>query len=302
MAAVGGPCYCRGTRILTERGEIPVELLVIGETVVTRKNVARPIKWIGRRSYSGRFAQSGRVALPICIKANALDENLPRRDLWISPNHAMYLDGVLIEARDLVNGVSIVQPERLENVEYFHVELDSHDVIIAEGALSESFLDDDSRGMFHNAQGYYDLYPNGAVVLARYCAPRLSEGYEVEAIRRKIELRAGLRRLENSELGTLRGRIDTADQYRIAGWAQSVAFPEVPVCLDIYADGHLIGRVLANRYRADLQRDGLGSGRHSFEFALPVGLIIDTVEIKRGYDGIVLGQRKKLEKAFTSVA
>ena len=65
-------------------------------------------------------------------------------------------EGVLIEARDLVNGVSIVHAERGE-VEYFHVELDSHDVIIAEGAFSETFIDDDSRGMFHNAQEYSAL-------------------------------------------------------------------------------------------------------------------------------------------------
>ena len=94
--------------------------------------------------------------LPICIKAGALDDNVPHRDLWISPHHAMYLriGGVLIEAKDLVNGVTIVQAERVENVEYFHVELETHDVIIAEGALSETFLDDDSRGMFHNAHEY----------------------------------------------------------------------------------------------------------------------------------------------------
>ncbi len=68
------------------------------------------------------------------------------------------LDGVLIEAKDLINGVSIVQAEAVESVEYFHIELDSHDVIIAEGALSESFIDDDSRGMFHNAHDYDTLY------------------------------------------------------------------------------------------------------------------------------------------------
>ena len=76
------------------------------------------------------------------------------RDLWISPHHAMYLEGVLIEARDLVNDVSVVQAERVEEVEYFHIELDSHDVIVAEGSLSETFVDDRSRGMFHNAHEY----------------------------------------------------------------------------------------------------------------------------------------------------
>ena len=65
-------------------------------------------------------------------------------------------------------------------------------MIIAEGALSETFIDDDSRGMFHNAHEYGALYPDAAAVVAQYCAPRVDEGYEVEAIRRRIALRAGL--------------------------------------------------------------------------------------------------------------
>ena len=88
---------------------------------------------------SRSFRQGRKDILPVCIKAGALDDDLPKRDLWISPNHAMYLDGMLIEAKDLVNGVSIVQAESVEQIEYFHIELDSHDVIIAEGAPSESF-------------------------------------------------------------------------------------------------------------------------------------------------------------------
>ena len=167
------PCYCRGTLIDTARGEKPVEKLAIGDKVVTMSGALRPIKWIGRRSYGGRFVMGRKDILPVCIKAGALDENVPRRDLWISPHHAMYLDGVLIEAKDLVNGVSIVQAETVEQVEYFHIELDSHDVIIAEGALSESFVDDDSRGMFHNAHEYRALYPDAVTAPARYCAPRL---------------------------------------------------------------------------------------------------------------------------------
>ncbi len=92
------PCYCGGTLILTDRGEVAVEKLAIGDKVMTADGVARPIRWIGRRSYSGRFARGNHV-LPICIKAGALDENVPRRDLWISPNHAMFLEGVLSRPR-----------------------------------------------------------------------------------------------------------------------------------------------------------------------------------------------------------
>ena len=285
---IGIACYCRGTLILTERGEIPVENLLIGDKVITLLGVARPIKWIGRRSYGGRFLMGRADILPICIKSAALDENVPRRDLWISPRHAMYLEGVLIEAKDLINSVSIVRAERVEKVEYFHIELESHDVIFAEGALSETYIDDDSRFMFHNAQEYRALYPDAVAAPVQYCAPRQEDGFEVEAARRRTALRAGLvSDAGDSSIGALRGSVDCAGDRRIAGWAQSVDRPEVPVCLDIYADGRLIGQTLANRYREDLERAGLGSGWHGFAFRPLAGLIFNpaTVEVRRSLDG-----------------
>jgi hypothetical protein len=198
------PCYCPGTRIRTIDGEKCVEMLEIGDEVTTASGVARPIKWIGRRSYGGRFIRGDKDILPICIHAGALDENVPKRDLWVSPHHAMYLDGILIEAKDLVNGASIVQAKHVEKVEYFHVELDTHDVIVAEGAPSETYLDDDNRLMFHNAQDYDARYRNVAVAPGHYCAPRLEDGYEVEAVRQRIAGRAGLRRSANSKRPTVK--------------------------------------------------------------------------------------------------
>ena len=185
------PCYCDGTLILTDRGERRVETLAIGDCVITADGVARPIRWIGRRSYAGHFARGTHV-LPICFKAGALDVNRPRRDLWVSPHHAMFLDGVLIEGIDLVNGASIIQAERVERVDYFHIELDSHDIIVAEGALSESFVDDDSRGMFQNAHEFAALYPDRPTHPAHYCAPRVAFGAELEAVRQRIAHRAGI--------------------------------------------------------------------------------------------------------------
>jgi hypothetical protein len=99
----------------------------------------------------------------------------------------------LIEAKDLVNGVSIVQAEHVKSVEYFHIELDSHDVIVAEGALSETYLDEDNRYMFHNALDYDARYAEENVRQpASYCARRLEDGYEVEEVRRRIASRAKL--------------------------------------------------------------------------------------------------------------
>jgi T5SS/PEP-CTERM-associated repeat protein len=191
LDVTGQPCYCPGTLIATERGDIPVELLAIGDRVLTSSGQFRAIKWIGKRIYDGRFIASRKEILPVCIMAGAIAANVPARDLWISPHHAMFLDGVLIEARDLINGMSIVQARHVERVEYFHIELDTHDVILAEGAWSETFLGDDSRNMFHNAHEYAALYPEAGPEITRYFAPRLEHGFEAEAIRQKIARRAG---------------------------------------------------------------------------------------------------------------
>ena len=226
------PCYCPGTLIRTARGHKRVEKLRIGDKVMTASGALRAIKWIGRRGYAGRFIRGDKNVLPICIRAGALDDKVPKRDLWVSPHHALYLDSVLIEAKDLVNSVSIVQADRVEKVEYFHIELDSHDVIIAEGALAESYIDDHSRALFHNAHEYDALYPAPAPAAARYCAPRLDEGYAVEAVRQRIAARAGLpRNSGGGRMGTLCGHVEQVDAHRIAGWAQCSEHPKAPVCL-----------------------------------------------------------------------
>jgi hypothetical protein len=286
------PCYCPGTLIRTPRGQKKIEKLKIGDKVMTAAGAARPIKWIGRRSYGGRFVMGRKDILPVCIKAGALGDNVPRRDLWISPNHALYLDGMLIEAKDLINGVSVVQTDSAERVEYIHVELETHDVIIAEGALAESYIDDDNRLLFQNAHEYREKYAEVASGRAQYCAPRRDDGYEVEAVRQRIALRAELPAANpDTAAGALRGYVDRVTAACVAGWAQNLDHPEAPVCLDIYAGGQLIGQVLANSYREDLQKAGMGSGRHSFEFTLPPELVVapDEIEVRRSLDSVALG-------------
>jgi tetratricopeptide (TPR) repeat protein len=96
---VNAPCFSRGTRILTDKGEIAIERLEIGDLVVTASEDKRPIRWIGRRAYDGRMIAGKPHVLPIRIYAGALSEGLPARDLYVSPEHALFIDGALIPTR-----------------------------------------------------------------------------------------------------------------------------------------------------------------------------------------------------------
>jgi O-antigen biosynthesis protein len=178
-------CYCRGTRIQTMRGERAIEELGIGDWVLTLNGTARTIRWVGTRSYSRRFMAKDPALLPVRFAAGSLGGGLPRRDLLVSPEHSMLLDGKLVPARCLVNGTTIIRERGLETVDYFHIELDEHDVIFAEGAPSESYIDDDSRGAFHNAAEYEALYGADGGPKTFY-APRVEQGPELEAIRARL--------------------------------------------------------------------------------------------------------------------
>src|SRR5436305_14436911 len=100
--------------ILTADGEVPVEDLVAGDLLVNFSGDTQSIRWIGRRGYDGRFVAGNRDVLPICIKPDAIMKGVPARDLWVSPEHSLYIGEVLVQAKHLINGVTVIQAENVE--------------------------------------------------------------------------------------------------------------------------------------------------------------------------------------------
>ena len=182
------PCYVRGTRILTPSGEVLVEALRVGDAVQTARGEAREIRWIGQRRVAlARHPQPHR-ARPVRILAGALADGVPRRDLLVSPAHAMMLDGLLFRAGHLLNGATIRQ-EAWPEVEYFHLELDSHDILLAEGAPAESYLDDDNRSLFGGA--VTALHPDfGARKASGACLPFAAGLAQTQPVLARLQARA----------------------------------------------------------------------------------------------------------------
>jgi hypothetical protein len=277
-------CFLAGTRIATPTGERPVEDLAIGDLVTTLHSGAQPIKWIGRRTYDRRFLAGALSVLPIRIGAGAIGPKTPARDLAVSPGHALWVEGALIHAHLLVNGVSITQPPATSDIAYLHLEFAGHEIIFAESCPAESYLDNGGRGQFQNEAEFFALHGNPPRPLPR--AALLEEGAALNLIRQLIDARAGI--APAAEIaGPLRGFVDQAGPAEITGWAQNPAAPETPVWLEIFGRGTPIARILANRFRADLRAAGLGSGRHSFTYKLPAN-ISGPFEIRRAFDGAVL--------------
>jgi hypothetical protein len=185
-------CFYPGTLIRTPAGEVAVERLAIGDLVLTVEGTARPVRWIGRQTVSTRFADPLRV-LPIRIAAGALAEGLPARDLLVSPDHAILVEGVLVQAGALVNGTTVRRDADVpETFTYHHVELADHSLILAEGVPAKTFVDHVERLAFDNWEEHEALY-GAAAPIVEMPLPRAKAQRRVPlALRRRLELRAVL--------------------------------------------------------------------------------------------------------------
>jgi hypothetical protein len=183
-------CFMAGTLIGTPEGEVEVEALRIGDLVTTANGGAAPIRWIGRQTVATRFGDALRI-LPIRIEAGAIADNLPVRDLLCSPDHAVLIDGVLVQAGALVNFMTITRETNVpETFVYYHIELDGHDLILAEGLPAETFVDNVDRLAFDNWQEHLALFPEGKTVV-ELPQPRAKAHRQVPAaVRERLRTRA----------------------------------------------------------------------------------------------------------------
>ena len=155
-------CYAAGTSITTDRGEADVESLQPGDTVMTLVDgaqVPRTVKWVGHRGLDLTRHANPDSIVPIRIMQGALGENLPRRDLVLSPDHCLFFDGRLYPVKLLINDMTIVRDLAAKTVTYYHVELEQHAIMIAEGVAAESYLDTGNRAFFSNAGLAMVLHP-----------------------------------------------------------------------------------------------------------------------------------------------
>src|SRR3984957_15340385 len=141
----GGNCFLKGTKIQTAEGERKIEDLTIGDLLPTVFGGLRPVQWIGRYPIKKSDPSKPWVknALPIRIARSALGPELPHADLYVTGGHSLLIDGVLVPAEMLLNGTTITRYEASEydELEYFHIKLESHDVIYAEGTPAETLLE-----------------------------------------------------------------------------------------------------------------------------------------------------------------
>jgi hypothetical protein len=189
------PCFRAGTRIRTARGEVAVEDLRVGQSVLAEfgdgEVAPHPVVWIGHRTVDCRHHPKPELIWPVRVAAGAFAARTPRRDLFLSPDHAVFVDGVLIPIKHLINGTTIAQVP-VDEVAYYHVELERHGVLLAEGLTCESFLDTGTRGNFANGGGAITLHPDFSPLWwdAGGCAPLVVTGSTFEAVLRRLNKRA----------------------------------------------------------------------------------------------------------------
>jgi hypothetical protein len=192
-------CYAQGTMVEAIDGQVAVETLRPGDQVMALRGdelAPVPVIWIGHRRVNLAAHPQPRLVAPIRIERGAFADNVPHRDLLVSPDHAILTEGKLICARQLINGATIRQETDRSSVVYYHVELEKHAIMLAEGLPAESYLDTGNRGFFANSSQPGHLYPDltddadNATREANSCEPFVTDEKSIGPVWQSLAERA----------------------------------------------------------------------------------------------------------------
>ena len=173
-------CFLTGTLIAQSSGEIPVEALRGGDEILGANGEFLTVKWIGRQTVSTRFGPADRLR-PVRFAIGSLGNGLPHSELTVTADHAMLVDGVLCNASTLVNGATITRAplaEMGESYTVYHIETEAHEIILANGAATETYIDHTSRRAFDNYAEYEALYGD-ETAMQELPIPRISSARQL---------------------------------------------------------------------------------------------------------------------------
>jgi hypothetical protein len=201
MVSTTVPCFAAGTRIETRDGVKAVEDLRPGDQVRTVSGGPRAIQWIGHRRVDCRRHPHPHTVGPIRTQVHAFGHGRPGRTLFLSPDHAVFVEDVLIPIKYLTNGTTVRQM-KVAAVTYYHIELPQHDIVLAEGLPTESFLDTGNRDAFANGGGVTQIHPdfrqppdtNCLMWEAFHYAPLTVVGEQVERVRTALRMQSKILR------------------------------------------------------------------------------------------------------------
>jgi hypothetical protein len=270
--------------IRTDRGDVPVEALRVGDRVASAFGGMAAVIWLGHRPVDCRRHPKPHDVWPVRVAAGAFGANQPRRDLWLSPDHAVFFGGVLIPIRYLINDATIVQ-EPVDAATYWHVELPEHGVLLAEGLPCESYLDTGNRGAFANGGGSTMLHPDFALRVweTEACAKLVREGAELVAIRNVLfECAEALGHVRTRDAGlhvvangrvfrpTVTGHVHRFRLGRMACEVRLVSRSAVPAAVRADSDDHrrlgvAVSRIALDGQAIPLADPRLGTGWHALE-------------------------------------
>lgn len=189
ILAGGVQCFAAGTRIDTPHGPVAVENLGVGDLVCLHKGGSASVLWLGHRTVDCERHPRPWDVCPVKVCAGAFGRGRPRKDIFLSPDHAIYANGALIPVRYLINGATIAQQEA-GSITYWHIELPSHAVILAEGLPCESYLDTGNRASFNNGGNVIALFPSFDDPIRTWsehgCAPLVRDGAALTQVRAEL--------------------------------------------------------------------------------------------------------------------